>query len=52
MNSQFFPYQKEYDNCLFRSVNHEMYLQLLQKSRLSACDEKRCYESIKSKHWI
>ena len=45
---------EEYHNCLFggefqkdkyilRSVNHEMYLQRVNKSTLSIFDEKRCH---------
>ena len=30
-------------NYIVRSLNHEMYLQLLQKSTLSLFDDKRCY---------
>ena len=45
--------QKECDNSLIRSINHEMYLQEFKKSTLSAFDDKRRYESnIKSKPWI
>ena len=35
-------YQKECDNNVIRSNNHEMYLQLLRKSTLSHFDEKHC----------
>ena len=33
--------QKECDNYIIRSLNHEMYLQLVQKSTLSLFDGKR-----------
>ena len=37
---------------MIRSLNHEMYLQLVQKSTLSQNDDKRCYESnTKEKPW-
>ena len=36
-------YQKECDKSIFRSINHEMYLEKVQKSTLSAFDEKRYY---------
>ena len=36
-------YQKEYDNYIIRSPNHEMYLQKVKKSTLSLFDDKRCY---------
>ena len=36
-------YQKEYDNYILTSLNHEMYLQLVKKSTLSIFDDKRCY---------
>ena len=52
MQSRFPPYQKECDNYSTRSINHEMYLQLVQKSTLSLLDDRRCYETdIESKHW-
>ena len=35
-------YQKECDNYIIRSTNHEMYLQKVRKSTLSQCDHKRC----------
>ena len=38
-------YQQEYDNYLFRSRNHEMYLQRVRKSTLSQFDDKRCYKN-------
>ena len=36
-------YQKECDNYIIRSLNHEMYLQKVKKSTLSHFDDKRCY---------
>ena len=36
-------YQKEYDNYIIRSLNHDMYLQKVRKSTLSIFDDKRCY---------
>ena len=36
-------YQKECDNYIVRSLNHEMYLQKVKKSTLSLLDDKRCY---------
>ena len=36
-------YQKECDNYIIRSLNHEMYLQKVKKSTLSLFDDKRCY---------
>ena len=45
-------YQKVCDNYLLRSLNHEMYFQLLEKSTLSIFDDIRCFEiNIKSKLW-
>ena len=45
-------YQKECDNYIIRSLNHEMYLQLVKKSTLSIFDDKRCYIiNIESKPW-
>ena len=45
-------YQQDCDNCIIRSLNHEMYLQLVQKSTLSPFDDKRCYKNnIGSKPW-
>ena len=34
-------YQKECDNYIIRSINHEMYLQEVKKSTLSLFDDKR-----------
>ena len=42
-------YQQECDNYSIRSLNHEMYLQLVQKSTLSIFDIKRCYIYMKLK---
>ena len=36
-------YQKECDNYIIRSINHEMFLQEVKKSTLSTFDDKRCY---------
>ena len=36
-------YQKECDNYIIRSLNHEMYLQKVRKYTLSIFDDKRCY---------
>ena len=45
-------YQQECDNYIIRSLNHEMYHQLVQKSTLSLFDDKRFYISnIESKPW-
>ena len=35
--------QKECDNYIIRSLNHEMYLRKVRKSTLSLFDDKRCY---------
>ena len=35
-------YQKECDNYIIRSINHEMYLQHITKSTISIFDDKRC----------
>ena len=45
-------YQKECDNYILRSINHEMILQKVKKSTLSILDDKRCYiNNIESKPW-
>ena len=45
-------YQKECDNYIIRSINHEMVLQKIKKSTLSIFDDKRCYiDNIESKPW-
>ena len=36
-------YQKECNNYIIRSINHEMVLQEVKKSTLSQFDDKRCY---------
>ena len=36
-------YQKESNNYIIRSINHEMVLQEVKKSTLSIFDDKRCY---------
>ena len=36
-------YQKECNNYILRSINHEMHLQEIKKSTLSIFDDKRCY---------
>ena len=52
LRSRFSPYQKESDNYIIPSLNHEMYLQQVKQSIPSQFDDKRCYESnIKSKPW-
>ena len=45
-------YQKECDNYILKSINHEMVLQKVKKSTLSIFDDKRCYiNNIESKPW-
>ena len=45
-------YQKECDNFLNRSLNHEMYLQEVKKSKVSSIDDKLHFESnMESKPW-
>ena len=45
-------YQKECNNYILRSINHEMYLQEVKKSTTSIFDDKRCYINIiESKPW-
>ena len=36
-------YEKDCDNYIIRSINHEMYLQEVKKSTLSFFDDKRCF---------
>ena len=36
-------FQQECDNNILRSVNHDMYVQKVEKSTLSIFDDKRCY---------
>ena len=45
-------YQRECDNYIIRSTNHEMVLQKVKKSTLSIFDDKRCYiNNIESIPW-
>ena len=45
-------YQKECNNYIIRSINHEMVLQEVKKSTLSLFDDKRCYiNNIESIPW-
>ena len=45
-------YQKECENYILRSINHEMYLQEVKKSTISIFDDKRCYiNETESKPW-
>ena len=45
-------YQEECNNCVLRSINHELHLQEIKKSTLSIFDDKRCYiNKIGSKPW-
>ena len=45
-------YQRECNNYIIRSINHEMVLQKVKKSTLSVFDDKRCYiNNIESKPW-
>ena len=45
-------YQRECNNYLIRSINHEMVLQKVKKSTLSIFDDKRCYiNNIESIQW-
>ena len=44
--------QKDRDNSITRSVNHEMYIQKIKKSTLSIFDDKRCHiNQTESKSW-
>ena len=44
--------QRECDNYIIRSINHDMVLQKVKKSTLSVFDDKRCYiNNIESKPW-
>ena len=36
-------YQRECNNYIIKSINHEMVLQEVKKSTLSIFDDKRCY---------
>ena len=45
-------YQKECNNYIIRSINHEMVLQEVKKSTLSIFDDKRCYiNNVESIRW-
>ena len=45
-------YQRECNNYIIRSINHEMVLQKVKKSTLSIFDDKRCYiNNIESIPW-
>ena len=45
-------YQKEFNNYIIRSINHEMVLQEIKKSTLSIFDDKRNYiNNIESLPW-
>ena len=45
-------YQRECNNYIIRSINHELVLQEVKKSTLSIFDDKRCYINItESKPW-
>ena len=45
-------YQRECNNYIIRSINHEMVLQEVKKSTLSIFDDKRCYiNNIESNRW-
>ena len=45
-------YQRECNNYIIRSINHEMVLQEVKKSTLSIIDDKRCYINIiENKPW-
>ena len=45
-------YQRECNNYIIRSINHEMVLQEVKKSTLSIFDDKRCYiNETESKPW-
>ena len=45
-------YQKECNNYIIRSINHEMVLQEVKKCTLSIFDDKRCYlNETDSKRW-
>ena len=45
-------YQRECNNYIIQSINHEMVLQKVKKLTLSIFDDKRCYiKNIESKPW-
>ena len=46
-------YQRECENFVIRSIDHDMFLQKVTKNSLSAFDEKRCYlNNIVSIPWM
>ena len=46
-------YQRECENFVIRSIDHDMFLQKVTKNSLSAFDEKRCYlNNIESIPWM
>ena len=45
-------YQRESNNFIVRSINHEMHLQEVKKINNDFFDDKRCYiKTTESKHW-
>ena len=45
-------YQRECNNYIIRSINHEMVLQEVKKSTLPIFDDKQCYiDETESKPW-
>ena len=45
-------FQSECNNDVLRSINHEMHLQEVKKSKLSIFDDTRCYEDeTENKPW-
>ena len=46
IRSHLFSYQQECDNCSFRPLSHEMYLQKVNKNSLPPLDDERCYINI------
>ena len=45
-------YQKDSDDYIIPSINHEMYLQKVKKSTLSLFDDNRCFKNeTESKPW-
>ena len=45
-------HQRQCDEKILRSINHDMYLQRVKKSTLSFFDDKRCYiNETESKPW-
>ena len=46
-------YRRECENFIIKSINHDMFLQKVTKSSLSAFDEKLCYlNNIESISWM